>query len=376
MNLAVVFLTGLTTGGISCMAVQGGLLAGLISNQNSKPDTDKSSKSRPSLKAAKDLKNPVSETTTKTEYITGVTQPIIFFLISKLVAHILLGFLLGWIGSALTLTLTARLVFQSLAALFMFATAANLLQLHPIFRYIAFQPPKFLQRFVRSTSRSEALFAPVVLGAATIFIPCGVTQAMEVLAISTGNPFQGAAIMGAFTLGTMPIFAGIGYLAQTLKNVWQDRFSKIAATALLLMAVWSFNGVLLVLNSPITLQRITYPVAYFFSEERFKQPPVLKDRQVQGAVFEMGGAQIAKILVTNHGYAPNHLTVNAGKPVELTLESKETYSCALSFIMKEFGIAVDLNPTDSKKISFTPTKKGSYTFSCSMGMYSGTVEVI
>ncbi len=342
MNLTVIFLTGLTTGGISCMAVQGGLLASLVSNQKEK----------------------------------NTATSLVFFLVAKLLTHILLGFLLGWIGSAITLSVGARLVFQSIAAFFMLATAANLLQLHPIFRYIAIQPPKFLQRFVRSTTKSETIFAPVVLGAATIFIPCGVTQAMEVLAISTGSPWQGASIMAAFTIGTMPVFAGIGYLAQTLKSFWQDSFAKIAATALIIMGIWSFNGVLLVLDAPITLQRIAHPVVYFFSDERFKPTPVLQAGSTAPGVVETATAQLVKIQVTNHGYSPNKIQVKAGKPVELTLQSKETYSCALSFILQEFGVAVDLKPTDTKKVSFTPNKKGTFTFSCSMGMYSGTLEVI
>lgn len=33
MNLFVIFLTGLTTGGLSCLAMQGGLLASVIANQ-------------------------------------------------------------------------------------------------------------------------------------------------------------------------------------------------------------------------------------------------------------------------------------------------------------------------------------------------------
>jgi hypothetical protein len=35
-NLAVVFLTGLTTGGLSCLAVQGGLLASSVAHQAEK----------------------------------------------------------------------------------------------------------------------------------------------------------------------------------------------------------------------------------------------------------------------------------------------------------------------------------------------------
>ena len=33
MSLWIIFLTGLTTGGLSCLAMQGGLLASVIANQ-------------------------------------------------------------------------------------------------------------------------------------------------------------------------------------------------------------------------------------------------------------------------------------------------------------------------------------------------------
>lgn len=339
MEVWIALITGLTTGGISCSAVQGGLLASVIANQKSK------------------------------EKQSGIWATA-SFLVAKLVAHVILGFLLGWLGSTLTLSLAARLIFQTLAALFMLATAANLLELHPVFRFVILQPPKFLQKLVRGTSKREAIFAPALLGLFTVFIPCGITQALEVLAISSGSPLMGVALLGAFTIGTMPVFAAVGYFADALKGHWQRKFTKIAATAVTIMALSSINGVLVVLDSPITLQKITQPVTWFFSDERF-----LPNANMNTAPL-LGQTQIAKLKVTNHGYAPNELTVRMGKPVQLTLESNETYSCALSFILKEFGVSVTLKPTDSKTISFVPNKKGNFTFSCSMGMYAGTLHVL
>ena len=43
-NLGVVFLTGLTTGGLSCMAVQGGLLASSLAHQAEKLTDEESAK--------------------------------------------------------------------------------------------------------------------------------------------------------------------------------------------------------------------------------------------------------------------------------------------------------------------------------------------
>ncbi len=357
MDLFVIFLTGLTTGGLSCLAVQGGLLTSAIANQkeaeidDAKTEKSQKSKKKLSWKSFDEL-----------DWL-----PVLMFMGAKLVSHTLLGFLLGALGSVVSLSLEVSAAFQVFAALFMFATAMNLLDVHPVFRVLAFKPPKFLQRYIRNTSKSKALFAPAVLGFMTIFIPCGVTQAMEVLAINSGNPVHGALIMFAFVLGTSPLFTLIGVLTAKLSETWNKIFSKVAAYALIAMAIYSLNGILLVAGSPVTLQKIARPVTSFFSNEKTKP---------NASTLAINGIQKVKINVLNNGYSPNYIQVAAGTPVELTLESNEAYSCALSFVLREFGIRTFLDSTDRQVFNFTPTQKGQYTYTCSMGMYSGTLEVI
>src|SRR3989339_1587248 len=99
MNLWLIFLTGLTSGGVTCAAMQGGLLASIIANQ--KKDQVKAGFGRDDW------------------------APVATFLSTKLISHIILGFFLGWLGSRVELSLPVRLFFQSLAALFMLATAMN-----------------------------------------------------------------------------------------------------------------------------------------------------------------------------------------------------------------------------------------------------------
>lgn len=354
MNLLLIFFTGLTTGGLSCLAMQGGLLASVIANQKEEEHDEV------------EQKRGRSTTFTLGSFDQLDWLPVTLFLISKLIAYTIVGFLLGWLGSAITLSLGVRLAFQFFTVLFMFATAMNLLDVHPIFRYLSFQPPKFMQRWVRKTSKSKALFAPAVLGAMTIFIPCGVTQAMQLLAIASGSPIYGALIMFSFVLGTSPLFALLGIATAKLSEGWYQTFSKVAATVLVVMALYGFNSILTVLDAPITIQRTISPITYFFSTERFNK----------ALVATVDGVQPITINIFNNGYQPSYFRVRRDQPVQLTLQSNDTYSCAVAFVFREFNIDTFLKPTDTQTFSFTPTQPGRYTFSCSMGMYSGTMEVI
>lgn len=373
MNLWAIFFTGLTTGGLSCLAMQGGLLTSVIANQK-EDEIDDLSVDKVLLKEKKRQAYIDAQQGKRSTLQSSDWLPIAMFLGAKLFAHVILGALLGALGSVVTFSLGLRLTFQILTSIFMFATAMNLFNVHPIFRYVVIQPPRFLQRLVRNTTKSKAMFAPALLGLMTIFIPCGITQAMEVLAISTGNPVYGALIMFAFVLGTSPLFTLVGVITARLSEMWNQRFLRFAGVGLLLMSLYGVNGVLTVLDSPLSGQRIVKAVT------SIGEPPDWYGTQAPdgqaGTAQVVNGKQQVKISIANNGYTPQQLWVRSGTPVELTLESNGTYSCATSFTLKKFNLFAQLKPNDSKTLAFTPTEKGNFTFSCSMGMYTGVMHVI
>lgn len=346
MNLWLIFLTGLTSGGVTCAAMQGGLLASVIANQ-------KKLNSIPGL--GKDDIAPVSA-----------------FMVSKLISHMVLGALLGLVGSAVEMSLTAKLIFQGLAAGFMLATALNLLEAHPLFRYVALQPPKWIYKRLKQNQENATLFAPSILGFFTVLIPCGVTQAMAVLALGSSSALAGALIMGAFVLGTAPLFFLIGLGTSRLSEVWRRDFLRLAAFLLIFMGASSLNGILQVMDSPYSLQRVG-PQLVRLLPPYDKKSPSGQDPSVE----LVNGVQKVTITINNGGYTPKYFRVRSGVPVELALDTNgEVYSCATAFTFKAFNIYDVLKPVDTKVHKFTPEKKGKYTFSCSMGMYSGVMEVI
>lgn len=340
MNLWLIFLTGLTVGGLTCLAVQGGLLASVI--------------------AAKE----------EDEVESGINKkdtifPTLAFLAAKLIAYTLFGFVLGGFGGTIGINQSVQIVMQFVAGLYMIAVALNLLNVHPLFRYAVIQPPKFLTRRVKKASKRKDLFAPALLGAMTIFIPCGTTLAMEALAISSANPFLGASIMAAFILGTTPLFFGVGWLTSVLGDNFRAKFLKLAAVVVIYLGVMSVNGALVAGGSPISLQSLS---GFFQAASRPKQ--------TEKFYSEVSTSQTVQINITASGYSPNYIKVKKGSPVTLVLVGKDAYSCASAFRIPSLGISKNLQPNETYQISFTPKEVGEIAFTCSMGMYNGVIEVI
>ncbi len=344
MNLWVIFTTGLFAGALTCLAVQGGLLAASIAQREEEKLKDKTKKS-------------------------GNALPILSFLIAKLGVYTILGFLLGWFGSLFQLSLTANIILQLAVGIFMIGTAFNLLNVHPIFRYFIIQPPRFLTRMVRNQSKSSDFFGPAIFGAFTVFIPCGTTQAMMALAVASGDPFSGAAILFAFVLGTSPLFFILGYMATKLGDAMQKQFMKVAAYALILLAVFNINNTMALTGSGLTLDNLW---TNFYCTVSFC------DRD-SGPTAVQAAAVVsdATITIEKDGYNPNNLTVKAGSWVTLRLVNNGGGGCTQAVTIPKLGIQKVVPLGSSDTITFTaPSKPGPLAFMCSMGMFRGTINVI
>ena len=86
-----------------------------------------------------------------------------------------------------------------------------------------------------------------------------------------------------------------------------------------------------------------------------------------------GELQKVTLGIKNYNYYPNTIDVEAGKPVEITLD-KSVGGCYRSFVIPDLGVN-ELSSNPNEKIIFTPTKAGSYTFRCGMGMGYGNLIV-
>ncbi|MDP1694601.1 MAG: cupredoxin domain-containing protein [Candidatus Woesearchaeota archaeon] len=87
----------------------------------------------------------------------------------------------------------------------------------------------------------------------------------------------------------------------------------------------------------------------------------------------VGSGDVQRITLSekNANYFPQVLNVKAGQPVELTLDSSVS-GCYRSFTIRQLGVS-QYARTPKETIKFTVPQPGSYRFSCSMGMGTGTL---
>jgi sulfite exporter TauE/SafE len=352
-QLVVAFVTGLTTGGLSCLAVQGGLLASSLAHQIEQDYVEHAAQN----KKRRGKKN-------QTAARSSSALPIFLFLVAKIVTYTLLGALLGLVGSYLTLSPATRAILMILIGVFMLGNALRMFNVHPIFRYFSIEPPKFITRYIRRTAKGTDTFTPLFLGALTVFIPCGVTQAMMAAALGTGSIVMGAALMLAFTLGTSPVFFIVAYLTTELGARLEKFFMRFVAAVVLTLGLVTINGGLNVLGSPLSFQNLTRNLLPANSGSA----PVTQAAQSSLAEGEM------VLYVQNEGYFPQTISAPAGKAFTLNLVTNKTYSCSRDFVIPGLNFYQLLPDTGTVQVNIPAQEKGNKLFfTCSMGMYTGQI---
>ncbi|MGH3308987.1 MAG: sulfite exporter TauE/SafE family protein, partial [Streptomyces sp.] len=157
--------TGLFAGGASCAAVQGGLLAGAVTRRDATTPT---------------APERTTTTTTVAQQAAGHLAPVGAFLVGKLISHTILGSLLGIFGAALQPSPRAQAVLLFVAAALMVVFALDLLGVKAVGRLVPC-PPAAFGRLVRRSTKTASMATPVLVGFATVLVPCGVTLSMALV---------------------------------------------------------------------------------------------------------------------------------------------------------------------------------------------------
>ncbi|GGO05781.1 urease accessory protein UreH domain-containing protein [Microbispora bryophytorum] len=361
MNPAALFagglVAGLAAGTASCAAVQGGLLIGLVS-----PTGNRHGPSR------------------------GL-PPVAAFLTGRLAAHTALGALLGLAGAVVQVGPRTRAALLVAAGTAVVVLAVRMLRRR---REAGCAPagkgpapaggdprgcpcPDGCQcpdggredhAPVRGAARGTGppgngarwpvLARAAALGTATIFMPCGVTVGMEVVAVSSGSASGGAAALAGLALGTAPAFAALGLLLRTLASTRLAALAGIAALAAGLFTVGS--GLRLGGWLPD------------FSPPQFGSPAAAAGRAHTGT----DGVQRLTIWATAEGFRPGIVVAAAGRPVEIAFRTDGNRGCTRTLAIDDRDVVLPV--TGERVVRLAAHPEGRLRYACGMGMYVGFVR--
>jgi sulfite exporter TauE/SafE len=291
--------------------------------------------------------------------------PVGAFLAGKLASHTLLGALLGAVGAAMQLSPTVRVWTQLVAGALIIVFGLAQLGVGP-FKRLTIEPPAAWSRFVRGRARSQAAFAPAVLGFFTILVPCGITLSVEALALASGSAPAGAATMAVFVIGTGPLFTVLGYAARKAATAWRGRLAFATGLVVLGMGVYTFNAGLTLADSPLAAKNLAVTF-------RFSAGPAVADPTVVHQNSD--GKQEVIVTARSDSYEPGNIAVKAGISTTLVVRSQDNNSCTRAFVIPSMDKQWTLPENGDTRIDLGVLKPGELSYTCAMGMYGGQLTI-
>lgn len=334
-SLMLVGLVGLAAGVSTCMALVGGLVLSISAAHagSTPPDAQRSFAVR--------------------------MRPHLVFNAGRIVGFILLGALLGTLGGAFSVPTRLMGVVVLAVAAVMAILGIRLTEVSP--RAAAWSPhlPTRLASVVSgpSESRQYSDLRAAALGAATFLLPCGFTQAVQLYALTTGSAVSAGLIMGVFALGTTP---GLLTLAAVPEVATGSRRRDVALRGIGVV-VLAFALV----NASAGLRLLGWTPS--------ADAPVASS--VSPNVTLNAGVQTVTMTQTPRGYTPADTVVYAGIPITWIVESTSKWDCSAFLRVPSTGTSVDLQEGPNA-IDLPPLPEGTTSFTCVMGMYSGTLQAI
>ncbi len=162
--------------------------------------------------------------------------------IGRISSYVIIGALLGSIGHiGIGLDKTqwfqqSLFVFANIILIFMGLYLAGLSQ--GILKLEALGKPiwKYLNPLLGKLLPIRSYSGSLIAGALWGWLPCGLVYSASSYSLMSGSAFQGALIMLAFGLGTLPNLLLIGFIANTIKNFLQKKWVRLI-TGILVMGI-------------------------------------------------------------------------------------------------------------------------------------------
>jgi len=287
---------------------------------------------------------------------------------SKVASYAIIGGIFGLIGGVIAFSTKLRGFVAIFAGVFMLFYALSMFGFK-FFRKFQIHP-KFMTKM--ATKEQKGFYkGPFFTGLLNgLFIACGPLQAMYLYAAGTGNFFSGMTGLAAFGLGTLPIMFGFGSLTTVISHKTTQKILKVSAIIVLILGIIMLNRGLTLAGSPVNFDSIKTGIVGGITGNAIAG----SSAGDSGSVVQNNGVQEVNMDVGASGYNPNSFVIKPNIPVKWNVNVNQLTSCNSELVMNEYEIDVRLKQ-GLNVVQFTPTKTGTISFSCGMGMLRGSFIV-
>ncbi|MDP2813912.1 MAG: sulfite exporter TauE/SafE family protein [Erysipelotrichaceae bacterium] len=277
----------------------------------------------------------------------------------RVVSYTIIGGIVGALGSVVSFSGSAKGIVAIVASIFMMIMGINMLNLFPSLRKFNLRMPKFFARMI-GKEKAVSKNRPFYIGLLNGLMPCGPLQAMQLYALSTGDPIKGALAMFVFSLGTVPLMFGLGALSSILSKKFTAKMMQVSAVLVIVLGFAMFQ-------TGMTVSGIQLPS--FAISDLFQ----IGDRSIANESVVENGIQTVKSEVYSGRYEP--ISVRVDVPVKWIIHvgSGQLTGCNNRIIINSLSIQLE---EGNNFVEFTPTKTGKISFSCWMGMIRSYINVV
>lgn len=310
----------------------------------------------------------------------------------KTLSYTVIGASFGLLGAFVAFTPLLRGVGGLIAGAFLIMFGLNMLGLFAPLRRFRFELPAPLQNVINKESRGR--HHPFVIGLLNgLMIACGPLQAMYVMAAGTGSALEGAKMLFAFRLGTLPVLSTFGALTTFISGALTYRLLRASGVIVVVLGAVMINRGLILTGSGYDLRSVTGAIyrmtnrapqsisetpSASLSSTQQQEPPLatVAPEALQTALKPQLqiASQTIKMDVTRAGFSPNHFVLIKGVPVKWIIDGKQITTCNNRIVAPSLHLEFDVK-MGRQMIEFTPNVAGIIAWSCWMGMLRGEFEV-
>ena len=313
-----------------------------------------------------------------TSDVSGSSRPLVIFLpallynAGRVISYTVIGFILGLVGMLIGANAQTGIsyflqgILKMIAGIFMVIMGINMLGIFPWLRPLTLRIPRFLSTKIlkkRASSRH-----PLFVGLLNGLMPCGPLQSMQIVALASGNPFSGALSMFLFSLGTVPLMLGFGSLVSALGKRFAQKMTYIGAILVVVLGLSMFSqGTALSGISGNGISGDNISQNNVSGDSSGTDDPASAPKQTENTQVIYSTLQ--------PGRYPD-IKVQTGVPVKWIINAPKgsLNGCNYKMLLRSFGIEHTFSEGENV-IEFTPTKSGTFQYTCWMGMIRGNITV-